>query len=63
MLVTGASDGIGLSYCQEFAKMGFNIVLMGRNLEKLNRVEEKLRALNQTILTKSVVFDFSTLNS
>ena len=35
-LVTGASDGLGKCYAEEFAKMGFNIVLVGRNFDKLN---------------------------
>jgi len=37
-LITGATDGIGLSYCKEFAKAGFNIVLMARDEQKLERV-------------------------
>ena len=34
VLVTGASDGIGKAYCLEFARQGFNIVIVGRNIEK-----------------------------
>ncbi len=63
VLVTGASDGLGKCYSEEFAKMGFNIVLVGRNLEKLNQVGKQLRQLNAAILTKTIVFDFSTLST
>lgn len=31
VMVTGASDGIGKGFCEEFAKLGFNIVLVARN--------------------------------
>lgn len=37
VVVTGASDGIGLGFAVEFAKLGFNIVLIARNTEKLER--------------------------
>lgn len=43
VLVTGASDDLGLSYCQEFAKMGFNIILMGRNADKLYQAGKHIR--------------------
>ena len=35
-VVTGASDGIGKAYCLELAKIGFDIVLMGRSADKTN---------------------------
>ncbi len=37
-VVTGASDGIGKSFCSELAKDGFNIILIARNKEKLEKV-------------------------
>jgi len=43
-LVTGASDGIGKSVCQAFAQKGFNVILHGRNQEKLNVVKDELQA-------------------
>ena len=59
VLVTGASDGIGKAFCEELAKTGFNIILVARNLEKLNRVAGELQLLNPKIKTKVLVFDFS----
>lgn len=35
-VVTGATDGIGLGFCKVLTKMGFNIVLISRNPEKLS---------------------------
>ncbi len=31
VIVTGATDGIGKGFCEEFAKRGFNILLVSRN--------------------------------
>ena len=39
-VVTGASDGIGKGFCEELAKLNFNICLVGRNLVKLQNVEK-----------------------
>ena len=38
VLVTGASDGIGEALCHQFARSGFNIVLVSRTLSKLKKV-------------------------
>ena len=43
VLVTGASDGIGEALCHEFAKSGFNIVLVSRTLSKLENVAKSVR--------------------
>ena len=42
VFITGATDGIGWSYCQEFAKRGFNVIIVSREQEKLNRREKEL---------------------
>jgi 17beta-estradiol 17-dehydrogenase / very-long-chain 3-oxoacyl-CoA reductase len=34
-VVTGATDGIGWSFCENLAKQRYNIVLVSRNIEKL----------------------------
>ncbi|KAI0940582.1 hypothetical protein AcW1_003739 [Taiwanofungus camphoratus] len=43
-LVTGASDGIGKAVAQELYDRGFNLILHGRNEEKVRRVAEEIRA-------------------
>jgi 17beta-estradiol 17-dehydrogenase / very-long-chain 3-oxoacyl-CoA reductase len=43
-LVTGASDGIGKALSFELASKGFNVVLHGRNPQKLERVQRELQA-------------------
>ena len=37
-LVTGASDGIGQGFAQELCRQGFNVILHGRNKQKLEKV-------------------------
>ena len=42
MLITGGSEGIGFALAKCFARDGYEIVLNGRNEEKLNRAKEIL---------------------
>lgn len=41
-LVTGASTGIGRSYCQALAKLGVDLILVARNQSKLQQLAEEL---------------------
>ncbi|KAI1140499.1 NAD(P)-binding protein [Hypoxylon sp. FL0543] len=56
-LVTGASDGIGRAFVQELANHGFNVVLHGRNHEKLTRVALELQGLYPERSFKIMVAD------
>ncbi|KEF59337.1 uncharacterized protein A1O9_04181 [Exophiala aquamarina CBS 119918] len=42
--VTGASDGIGYCFAEELASRGFNVVLHGRNKDKLQKLRDTLQA-------------------
>ena len=42
ILITGSSDGIGKALALEFSKLGANIILLGRNSGKLDRVYDQL---------------------
>ena len=42
-VVTGGSDGIGEAYAYELAKAGFNIVIVSRTMEKMEKVALNLR--------------------
>lgn len=61
-LVTGATDGIGKAFCQELAIIGFNIILVSRNPEKLKKVALEIRQLNSSIKTVEIEFDFDKRN-
>ena len=41
-VVTGASSGIGKAMAKVFVKEGCNIVLLARNLEKINTVATEI---------------------
>ncbi|GAB1741243.1 hypothetical protein NU219Hw_g6484t1 [Hortaea werneckii] len=43
-LITGASDGIGKGFAQELCHEGFNVILHGRNAQKLAAVRAELLA-------------------
>jgi len=57
--VTGATGGIGKSFCQIFARLGFNIIAISRDQTKLDNLETELIALNSSIKVKKVRIDFS----
>ena len=43
-LITGASSGIGKAFAQYYAAAGFDLVLVGRDVEQLNSVREEVIA-------------------
>jgi len=45
-LITGATDGIGKSLAKNLYSKGFNLILHGRNEEKMKKVIEEIRALH-----------------
>ena len=57
-LVTGASDGIGLEFCKQLARDGFNICLVSRTESKLKKVVESDLSQFQ-VQTRIVTADFS----
>ena len=58
-MVTGATDGIGKQYALQLAAKGFNIGLVARNPEKLEKVAKEIEEAYK-VETKQVVFDFDT---
>jgi len=48
-VVTGASDGIGASFCEELARIGFNVALVSRTMSKLEAVEKLCKLANPKI--------------
>ena len=41
-LVTGASSGIGLAYARLLAREGFDLVIIARDLPRLNKIAKEL---------------------
>ena len=46
ILITGGATGIGLAMAEEFLKLGNEVVVCGRRMEKLNEAKRKFPALH-----------------
>ncbi|KAL5760031.1 hypothetical protein ACOSP7_018528 [Xanthoceras sorbifolium] len=58
-LVTGPTDGIGKGFAFELARKGLNLVLVGRNPDKLKDVSDSIQAKYGKTQIRNVVVDFS----
>eukprot|EP00347_Sterkiella_histriomuscorum_P006355 403353077 len=60
VLVTGCTSGIGEEIAKRFASLGFNIILVSRSMDRLNRVKSEIQHItNNSVQTKIVVADFA----
>lgn len=57
VLITGASSGIGRDMARIFSKKGYDLVLVARDVDKLNSVKEEL--VKNNIKVETVVMDLS----
>ncbi len=48
-LITGASSGIGRDIARELSKRGYELILVSRDIERLNRVKEQLKTKVETV--------------
>lgn len=55
VLITGATSGIGEACARRFAREGYDLILTGRNEERLRRIVGELQSLGADILP--LVFD------
>ncbi|KAL2246878.1 very-long-chain 3-oxoacyl-CoA reductase 1-like [Sesamum indicum] len=58
-LITGPTDGIGKAFAFQLARKGLNLVLVGRNPDKLKEVSESIKSKYGSTQIKNVVVDFS----
>ena len=52
VLVTGASRGLGASIAKEYARIGYDVILVGRSEEDLNKLKEQLRGYEVDVQIK-----------
>lgn len=62
LLVTGATDGIGLETVKKLVSMGHNVLLHGRSQSKLEKVEQELSGLEGGGRIESYVADLSSMS-
>lgn len=60
--ITGATSGIGKATAQLFAKNNINLILCGRRLEKLNKLQEELSKLTQVHILQFDVSNKDAVN-
>ncbi|KAI1728439.1 short chain dehydrogenase domain-containing protein [Ditylenchus destructor] len=61
-VVTGSTDGIGMAYAYELAKKGFDLVLISRTQDKLNKVAKEIKEKHSSTNVKTISFDFTNPN-
>lgn len=63
ILITGASDGIGRALALGAAALGGQIILHGRNVQKLEKVYDEIEALGSAPRPSIAVLDLASANS
>lgn len=63
VLVTGASQGIGLAIVNKFAEHGANIILVSRSIDVLNKIRDELKSKYPTQFFFSISCDLSQLEN
>lgn len=58
-LITGASSGIGRDMAREMASLGYNLILVARNQEGLNKIKEELLEKYANIEITVIALDLS----
>ena len=48
-LITGASSGIGRDIARELSKKGYELILVARDIEKLNQLKSELRTKSEVV--------------
>lgn len=59
-LITGASGGLGLSFARVFAREGYDLVMVARSEDKLNKIKEDLEknfGISATVVPADLMLD------
>ena len=50
-LVTGASSGIGKEIAKYLAKLGYDLIIVARSTDKLNKLKDEIKEVNVRVIT------------
>lgn len=62
-LVTGASSGIGRAIADELAELGYNLILVSENSDRLSKAANELRAAHSDLRITDHTMDLAQLNA
>ncbi len=62
ILITGATNGIGLVTARELCSLGARVVIVGRNIEKTKRVCDDIRRLTNGEAIEYIIADLSSMD-
>lgn len=62
ILITGATGGIGSELCKVFAHHQYNLILVGRDEEKISRLKEELQE-QYSVVVDSILIDLTLSNA
>ncbi|KAF7682910.1 Very-long-chain 3-oxoacyl-CoA reductase [Astathelohania contejeani] len=57
IIITGATDGIGKELAKNLARRKFNLIILGRNVNKLEEMEEEIK--KEGVECRTVLVDFT----
>jgi len=63
ILITGSTDGIGYLSAKTFIEQGHNVIIHGRNIDKLEKVKKELEAFKTSGNIHSILGDLSVIKN
>lgn len=55
VLITGASNGLGLDFAKKFSSLGYDLILVARNKDKLEKIKETLDNVEIEVMDLSAI--------
>ena len=59
-MITGANDGIGRATAIELAKLGYSIIMVCRNHEKVQKLLDQIKSINNSSMHELLIADLSS---